>query len=211
MITAPMGAPNVDLAPWWGVPVVAGVFLLGGALLGFYFNLILERRRHSQSSLIRWDDDIRSLAAEAIAAAREAVRARQVAAAYYAGFKYAIRFDTEKLPEAQLLKQLQGSETLEDFIERRLKDRPDSPEFLQLQQDQRAAWERLDGARAGLLLIAPGSVCDAARNLADAVGRVIWQEELEDPKHDEVEETIAAQQSVVAAVRSHLGVGRLPA
>jgi len=51
-------------APWWGVPVVAGSFLLVGALLGFLFNRSNEDRKAKREADIRWHRDIRVLVAE---------------------------------------------------------------------------------------------------------------------------------------------------
>lgn len=45
-------------APWWGVPVVAGAFLLLGAILGFLFNWFLEGRKQKRELRARWDANL---------------------------------------------------------------------------------------------------------------------------------------------------------
>lgn len=49
-----------DAAPWWGVPVVAGVFLLLGGVLGFVFNRINEDRKVKRERSERYHADVLS-------------------------------------------------------------------------------------------------------------------------------------------------------
>lgn len=53
--------------PWWGVPVIAGIFLLAGACLGFVFNRSIERTRSAREDRTRWHDTVRELAGEIVA------------------------------------------------------------------------------------------------------------------------------------------------
>lgn len=53
-------------APWWGVPVIAGGFLLLGALLGFVLNRINEQSKQRREANTRWHDLIRELSAEIV-------------------------------------------------------------------------------------------------------------------------------------------------
>lgn len=53
-------------APWWGVPVIAGIFLMAGAVLGFLFNQSIERKKVLREDQIRWHNVVRELAAEVL-------------------------------------------------------------------------------------------------------------------------------------------------
>ncbi|WP_439692677.1 hypothetical protein ACRQ4B_17570 [Curtobacterium sp. SP.BCo] len=57
----PNPAPAVvaaPAAPWWGVPVVAGFFLIVGAVLGFYFNRLRDKREADREKYQRWDQNV---------------------------------------------------------------------------------------------------------------------------------------------------------
>ena len=43
-----LAAAVTDVAPWWGVPVVAGCFLMVGAVLGFVFNRSNETKKFTR-------------------------------------------------------------------------------------------------------------------------------------------------------------------
>jgi hypothetical protein len=58
-------------APWWGVPVVAGAFLIAGALLGFLFNRLQDDRRMKREDRLRWDDRILERSAKFVQSAEE--------------------------------------------------------------------------------------------------------------------------------------------
>ncbi|WP_148059134.1 hypothetical protein [Rathayibacter sp. PhB127] len=49
---------TAGLAPWWGVPVVAGSFLILGAILGFVFNRVNESAKARREDSIRWTNNI---------------------------------------------------------------------------------------------------------------------------------------------------------
>lgn len=51
-------AAAASSAPWWGVPVVAGGFLIIGAILGFYFNRLQDKHRADREKLQRWDQNV---------------------------------------------------------------------------------------------------------------------------------------------------------
>lgn len=55
-----------DSAPWWGVPAVAGAFLIIGAVLGFYFNRQQEKWKAKREDVRKWDDKILEKSAEYI-------------------------------------------------------------------------------------------------------------------------------------------------
>lgn len=47
-----------ETAPWWGIPVVAGCFLLAVALLTFLANLTLKRLELARGDRAKWDQEI---------------------------------------------------------------------------------------------------------------------------------------------------------
>jgi hypothetical protein len=53
-----VAAAATDPAPWWGVPVVAGAFLILGGLLTFVANWRIKGRELRQAEISRWDKDI---------------------------------------------------------------------------------------------------------------------------------------------------------
>ena len=55
--------------PWFGVPLIAGAFLVIGALLGFWFNWLLDGRNARRDQIRKWDTDIRELGSRALGAA----------------------------------------------------------------------------------------------------------------------------------------------
>jgi len=55
--TPPPAAASV--APWWGVPVIAGAFLLTGALIAFISTSISDRRKLAREDRRQWDREIR--------------------------------------------------------------------------------------------------------------------------------------------------------
>jgi hypothetical protein len=47
-----------DAAPWWGVPLIAGAFLIVGALMGFVNSLRSDRARFKREDARRWDAEL---------------------------------------------------------------------------------------------------------------------------------------------------------
>jgi hypothetical protein len=58
-------------APWWGVPVVAGLFLIIGAILGYIFNRANERRRELREDKRRFDEKILELSISLVSTSQE--------------------------------------------------------------------------------------------------------------------------------------------
>lgn len=48
-----------DVAPWWGVPLIAGAFLLTGALIAFISTTVSDRRKLAREDRRQWDREIR--------------------------------------------------------------------------------------------------------------------------------------------------------
>lgn len=57
LATAP-GDAATDTAPWWGDPLVAGGFLVIGALIAFASNWYAKYRELQRADRARWDNDI---------------------------------------------------------------------------------------------------------------------------------------------------------
>lgn len=55
-------------APWWGVPVIAGIFLISGAFLGFFLNRANDSRRTRREDEQRWDRDLLGRAVDVVTA-----------------------------------------------------------------------------------------------------------------------------------------------
>jgi hypothetical protein len=51
----------VDAAPWWGVPLVAGLFVLFGALIALLSAFLSDRRKLRREDQRQWDREIRDL------------------------------------------------------------------------------------------------------------------------------------------------------
>lgn len=56
-----------ERALWWGVPVIAGGFLVLGAVLGYWFNRLQDERKFKRDSNHRWDEDVLQHTSEVIA------------------------------------------------------------------------------------------------------------------------------------------------
>ncbi len=53
-------------APWWGTPLIAGIFLILGAVLAFVFNSIQDSRKARREKQQRWDQNVLAHASEVI-------------------------------------------------------------------------------------------------------------------------------------------------
>lgn len=60
-----------DVAPWWGVPVIAGAFLIIGAVLGYVFNRLQDKERARRDRSQQWDQNLLAHASSAISLARQ--------------------------------------------------------------------------------------------------------------------------------------------
>jgi hypothetical protein len=60
--------------PWWGVPLIAGVFALGGVLLAQVNAIVMDRLRVRREDARRWHEDRRAVYARYLNAADAAVR-----------------------------------------------------------------------------------------------------------------------------------------
>ena len=58
-------------APWWGVPVIAGGFLILGAALGFLFNWLIENRKAKAALRTRFVDQTLGFSSKVLSDASE--------------------------------------------------------------------------------------------------------------------------------------------
>lgn len=49
---------SADSAPWWGVPAIAGAFLLIGGLLTYIYTRHTERTKAQRAQQEKWDEDL---------------------------------------------------------------------------------------------------------------------------------------------------------
>jgi hypothetical protein len=74
-----LSAVAAETAPWWGVPVVAGTFLLVGGLLGgaisFFSTWKADQRRAKREDRQRWDREILDRAGRVVIATDEVYEA----------------------------------------------------------------------------------------------------------------------------------------
>jgi hypothetical protein len=57
-------------SPWWGIPVIAGLFLLIGAVVSYLSVKASDSRRAKVEAKIRWHEEVRKFSAQAVSAAR---------------------------------------------------------------------------------------------------------------------------------------------
>jgi hypothetical protein len=62
---------DLTTAPWWGVPLIAGAFLVIGALLSYVLTNLNDRRREQREDSKKWHDQLRSEAAQLISLAHQ--------------------------------------------------------------------------------------------------------------------------------------------
>ena len=89
----PFESTIVAPPPWWGVPVIAGSFLILGAVLGFLFNRANDKRKAKLEAAVRWHELVRTLSAAVFAhAAQIKELARENAELYDEGFDDSVSF-----------------------------------------------------------------------------------------------------------------------
>ena len=66
----------MQTAPWWGVPVIAGGFLIIGAVLGFLSNFLMEGIRHRREDVRYFRSKLIDAIAEFVDASQEMRRSR---------------------------------------------------------------------------------------------------------------------------------------
>lgn len=68
-----------DSAPWYGVPVIAGGFLILGAILGYFFNRANETRRMKREDKQRFDEKVLELSIDLVSTSQSmTLKAREL-------------------------------------------------------------------------------------------------------------------------------------
>lgn len=163
-------AEQAAQAPWWGVPVVAGVFLLLGGLLGFWSNWLLEGRKQKRSEYLRWDEDIRKYASEIIALSQILSKERLSSDKFIKGARSGVIIKLVENFNGDIPDRVSEFETAEECIDRL------SKEFLIQSAEYREVVVKIDQAKDDLLislaqieLIAPRKIAESAENLVEVV------------------------------------------
>jgi len=205
-------ARDADIAPWWGVPVIAGAFLILGAVLGFWSNWLLEARKQSRTEALRWDADIRQYSAELLGAVRETFNERRKRDAFTAGHAWSLRRELEKKPVAEVNMLLREGEDVEAYIKRDTHFRRyDAPFFKESEQRSAASWERIESLTASLSLVAPETVRASAEDLVASLNDALQTDDDDDVPRSARAALAKAREGLVVAVREHLGFsGRGP-
>lgn len=183
-----------DGAPWWGVPVIAGGFLILGAALGFWFNWLLEGRRQA----VRWDDQLRSIGADIYATVMEIVDEASAQRDQTAGF-----IDAIGTIEAE--RQLTQGLTIEEYLER-FADSGTAEAWTSSLVRMTAHANRLYALQGATNMLAPAFVRTALGNVVGAAGTLSMRRGNEAQLRYAEAAVYDATQEFIAAMRFHLGV-----
>lgn len=192
-------------APWWGVPVIAGVFLILGAAVGFWFNWQIESRKLSRIEAVRWDADIREYTAELISAERQLAMADALQAGFTEGFKH---YTTKRINAMSdtARSSLLGERSIDAHVLQELQSaQAESETFRESKARQQTEWERVFTLSASLNLVAPDPVRSATESLVTALDKAYRLRGEPADKTSRVA-VVEARKELVRAVRSHLGL-----
>lgn len=157
-------------APWWGVPVVAGVFLLLGGVLGFWSNWLLDGRKQKRSEYLRWDEDIRKYTSELVALSQILSKERIRSDKFINGARSGVIIKLVENFKGDIPDRVSEFETADECIDRL------SKEFLSQSNEYQEVAAKIDQAKDDLLiflaqieLIAPHNIAESGENLVEAV------------------------------------------
>lgn len=163
-------SPQTTAAPWWGVPVVAGVFLLLGSVLGFWSNWLLEGRKQKRSEHLRWDEDIRKYTSELIAASQTLSKERIRADEFISGARSGVIIKLVENFNGDIPDRVSEHETADECIDRL------SKAFLIQSNEYQEVVAKINQSKDDLLiflaqieLIAPKKITESAETLVEAV------------------------------------------
>lgn len=186
-------------APWWGVSVVAGLFLLLGGLLSFLSTRLNQKYLQKQSERIRWDNDIRELSSELISLSQTLMTQLTLRNSYEAGA--AAGFEAAKLSivggnDAILQSQHLAAKEKEFF-----RKKPNEDIFHKKTENML----RLFAIQANLSFISPMLVQEASDGLVAAVVDFVNNKKTNHERHL-LEMIYTAQGELTVRVRTYLGV-----
>ncbi len=197
-------------APWWGVPVVAGSFLIIGALLGFLFNWVLEGRKASRAEAIRWDADLRKYAAELIECVYELRKEGMYRRAFYAGFISSVNHELDRMSAEDYAKAIPEGTSRADYIKSESRGIDWKDQTLKATAERvEALWDRIRSIQAHLRLIAPPAVQDALEPLLEFTWNAASTQSILDNPLTQPDGYAEAMDKLVDAIREHLRVDPL--
>ncbi|GAA1250152.1 hypothetical protein JOF42_002357 [Microbacterium phyllosphaerae] len=169
-------------APWWGAPVIAGSFLVLGAVLAFVFNLTQENRRTKRANVERWDQKILDHTSMVMTTTRQLIQDS---------------FDHETALSV-------FSELAVDQMHRGESNDP-PPIRERSGTNFYETFDALMGESSSLQLIAPKGVRDAINDLQTAAGDLFFAEN-ELVRSESVDRLHRVSAALEKSVRKHFGI-----
>lgn len=186
-------------APWWGVPVIAGTFLLLGGVLSFLASRTNELAKQRRLESIRWDSDIRQLASEMISAAQILLKEHAWQSGYISGNNAALEILQNVFFEDEVRKH-----EIAD-IRAKVAELKKSPPMQISREKIDEEKQNIFAIQASLSFIAPTPVQRAAETLVSSVMRAM--EELDTELLSERRKAVyGCMNDLTLRVREHLGV-----
>lgn len=186
------------------MPVVAGSFLIVGALLGFLFNWLLEGRKASRAAAIRWDDDLRKFAAELITNIGQLRKLEAERFAFLVGMEFGYNHVLDQLSSEGVLEHT-GGDTREVYISKMMTEvRRDSNWITERTSRAFAIWNQIEGLQANISLVAPPDIQTALEPLLELSKR--WLDAPGKDREEVTGEYVQASEFLVTAIRKHLKV-----
>lgn len=139
---------DLTTAPWWGVPLIAGAFLVIGALLTYVLTNLNDRRKEQREDSQKWHDQLRSEAAQLISLVHQ------------------IALEGPELQEAR-----EGTKATEGMEPKETLDALDA--YLEISDKVVAMMTEIYLINSTIKLIAPPEVSVRSDALANAAGAVI--------------------------------------
>lgn len=181
---APSPVPSAvaaPAAPWWGVPVVAGCFLIVGAVLGFFFNRLQDKHRADREKLQRWDQNVLGHTSRVVLLAERFITEA-----------HEHQHSERAMVEAGIAQMYAGQPV----------DPPSAPVTLARFMD---TYEEMVSELTSLRLIATSNIRDKAQGVKDEVWQLMMTTEMADLYA--CERTLRTSvASLEAAVRDHFGI-----
>ncbi|WIE74487.1 hypothetical protein [Curtobacterium sp. MCSS17_007] len=177
-----VGQAAAPTAPWWGVPVVAGCFLIVGAILGFLFNRLQDKHRAKREKLERWDQNVLDHTSRVVLLAE-----RFIAEAHEH------ELSTRTMAEAGIAQMHAGQPVAPPPV-----PVPTLARFMD-------TYEEIASELTSLRLIATSSIRDVAQTVKDEVWQLMMTTEMADiyARERTVRTSVG---SLETAVRSHFGI-----
>ncbi|MCC2313477.1 hypothetical protein [Cellulomonas xiejunii] len=192
--------------------MIAGGFLVLGAVLGFLFNLTLERHRSSLAAGARWDGDIREYAAALIVACDALLEERIRRDAFTAGAVWQLQQQMEQAAEqVEGLAPASLDLVADRFRREILTGRYESDVFKHSLDRQAAEWRRVSTLMASLDLVAPATLRLMAHKLVRTAQDALNAPDDIDLPEAQVTAVADARNAFTDSVRRYLRVKEAPA